>query len=221
MRHRGPSKVAGGSGSPAHSPALNDRHPEGPGCQQGGRLSPVLGSGSAIASTVAPEPWEWLIDRGPRFCSGKTPVTWQARSSCSAASHVSELLLMQRALPSSSGQEGTVIWVLLDPPPTYLHFLGEGPCVRASSAEEEIGPESPGWGLGTVGEHRGPSNVAGGSGGPAHSPALNDRHPEGPGCQQCGRLSPALGSGVPNLQHCGARALGIGTSAGDLGFVQE
>ena len=50
-------KVAGGSGGTAHSPALNDRHPEGPGCQQGGRLSPALGSGVPNPSTVAPEPW--------------------------------------------------------------------------------------------------------------------------------------------------------------------
>lgn len=30
-----------------------------------------------------------------------------------------------------------MIWVLLDPHPTHLHFLGEGPGLRASSAEEE------------------------------------------------------------------------------------
>ena len=56
-------------------------------------------------------------------------------------------------------------------------------------------------------------------GAPCQFPALNDRHPEGPRSQQGGRLSLSLGSGFPNPQHCGARALGSGPSAGDLGFV--
>ena len=47
-----------------------------------------------------------------------------------------------------------MIWGMLDPHPTYLHFLGEDPGLKASSAEEEMGPGNPGWGVGTVGEER-------------------------------------------------------------------
>ena len=116
---RGPLDAHRDVEGPAHSPALNDRWcPSLPGCQRGGRVSPVLGLGGHQSPVLRRQaPWEGPLGGQPRIrvspqeTSRPDPTAvrraeWRTEVGALASSSMGPRVLARMAFKSHRSLEG-------------------------------------------------------------------------------------------------------------------